>query len=158
MSDQPDLRKDNERTTIVRTVVLNEGAKRGINLEQNTKKVVNLQSSTTTSNNAQNQRKQQEIVTFNRKELDQILWVYGFKVAAGEWKDYAIDMLKDRAVFSVFRRAHDTPLHCIEKNPKLATKQGIYSVTGSDGRILKRGHDLSTVLKVIEKKPKLRVV
>ena len=67
-------------------------------------------------------------------------------------------MLKDRAVFSVFRRAHDTPLHCIEKHPKLANKQGIYTVTGTDGRIIKRGHDLATVLKVLEKRPKLRVV
>lgn len=84
--------------------------------------------------------------------------VYGFKVADGEWKDYAIDMLKDRAIFSVFRRANNSPLHCIEKNPKLARKQGAYSVTGADGRILKRGHDLGTVLKVLEKRPKLKVV
>ncbi len=43
-------------------------------------------------------------VTFSRRELDRILRLYGRKVADGEWRDYAIDFLKDRAVFSVFRR------------------------------------------------------
>jgi len=99
-----------------------------------------------------------DLVSFNRQELDLILRVYGFKVADGEWKDYAIDMLKDRAVFSVFRRANDAPLYCIEKDPKLARKQGQWSVIGSGGQVLKRGHDLARVLQVLEKKPKLRVV
>ena len=123
--------------------------------------VVRIDRSTTTSNAASGRGRpnQPAIVSFNRRELDQILRIYGFKVADGEWKDYSIDMLKDRAVFSVYRRAHDLPLHCIEKVPKLAAKQGAYSVTGADGRILKRGHDLAAVLKVLEKKqPKLRVV
>lgn len=158
MDDNPDLRKSIDKTTIVRTVVWNDGVTPSQACENDNAKVVKLHSTTTTSNGAQNQRSQPEIIAFNRKELDQILQVYGFKVADGDWKDYAIDMLKDRAVFSVFRRTHDTPLHCIEKTPKLARKQGIYSVTGSDGRILKRGHDLKTVLKVLEKKSKLRVV
>lgn len=146
-------RKPMEKTTIVRTVVWNPET----GSATKDAKVVQLHSSSTASSNQQS-KQAPEIVSFDRKELDQILRVYGFKVADGEWKDYAIDMLKDRAVFSVFRRAHDTPLHCIEKNPKLANKQGMYSVTGTDGRILKRGHDLPTVLKVLEKKPKLRVV
>lgn len=103
-------------------------------------------------------RSQMDIVSFNRKELDLILRLYGFKVADGEWRDYAIDMLKDRAVFSVFRRTSEVPLHCIEKIPKLARKQGAYAVTGAGGRILKRGHDLATVLKIFEGKPKLRLV
>ena len=112
----------------------------------------NLHSSSTTSKQAP------EIISFNRKELDQILRVYGFKVADGEWKDYAIDMLKDRAVFSVFRHTGETPLHCIEKIPKLARKQGAFCVTAPDGKILKRGHDLTSVLKVLEKRAKLKVV
>ena len=99
-----------------------------------------------------------QIVSFSRRELDRILRVYGFKVAEGEWRDYAIDMLKDRAVFSVYRRTSEVPMHCIEKVPKLARKQGTFVVTGSDGRILKRGHDLDQVLKVFDKKPKLRLV
>jgi hypothetical protein len=99
-----------------------------------------------------------DLVSFNRQELDLILRVYGFKVADGEWKDYAIDMLKDRAVFSVFRRANDVPLYCIEKDPKLARRQGQWSVIGSGGQVLKRGHDLARVLQVLEKKPRLRVV
>lgn len=96
----------------------------------------------------------QDIVSFNRRELDQILRVYGFKVAAGEWRDYAIDMLRDRAIFSVFRRTSEVPLHCIEKNPRLSRRQGMWSVTGADGRILKRGHDLEAVLRIFDRKPK----
>src|SRR5262245_53748341 len=67
-------------------------------------------------------------VTFSRRELDRILRLYGRKVAAGEWRDYAIDFLRDRAVFSVFRRTAEVPLYRIEKNPKLARRQGAYSV------------------------------
>lgn len=99
-----------------------------------------------------------EQVTFTRRELDALLRLYGFKVASGEWRDYAIDMLKDRAVFSVFRRASEMPLHCIEKVPSLARKQGQWCVTGADGRVLKRGHELETVLRVLEKRPKLKVI
>ena len=72
-------------------------------------------------------------------------------LAAGEWRDYAIDHLKDKAVFSVFKRSGEYPLYRIEKNPKLAAKQGAFSVVGTDGRILKRGHDLRQVLKVFDK-------
>src|SRR3990170_4335650 len=67
-------------------------------------------------------------VTFSRRELDRILRLYGRKVAAGEWRDYAVDFLKDRAVFSVFRRASEYPIYRIEKDPRLARRQGIYSV------------------------------
>ncbi len=94
-------------------------------------------------------------VTFDRRELFEILGLYGRMVAAGEWRDYAIDHLSDRAVFSVFRRTNEVPLHRIEKVPKLATKQGAYSVSDAGGRILKRGQDLARVLKVLEKKPRL---
>lgn len=90
-------------------------------------------------------------VTFHRRELDAILWIYGRMVGEGEWRDYAIDHLKDRAVFSVFKRSGEYPLYRIEKNPKLAAKQGAFSVVATDGRILKRGHDLRQVLKVFDK-------
>lgn len=90
-------------------------------------------------------------VTFHRRELDAILWIYGRMVGDGEWRDYAIDHLKDKAVFSVFKRSGEYPLYRIEKNPKLAAKQGAFSVVGTDGRILKRGHDLRQVLKVFDK-------
>jgi len=63
-------------------------------------------------------------VTFSRRELNRIFDLYGRKVAAGEWRDYAIDFLKDRAVFSVYRRSSEVPLYRIEKNPALARKQG----------------------------------
>ena len=95
-------------------------------------------------------------VTFSRPELDRILNLYGRKVAAGEWRDYAIDFLKDRAVFSVFRRACETPIYRIEKNPKLARRQGVYSVISATGLIVRRGHELDRVLRVIDKS--LRVV
>ena len=91
------------------------------------------------------------IVSFDRHELSQILRIYGRMVAAGEWGDYAIDMLKDRAVFSVFRRTSEMPMYRVEKNPKLARKQGAYQVVAAGGLILKRGHDLATVLGVFDK-------
>lgn len=91
-------------------------------------------------------------VTFNRLELNRILNLYGRMVADGEWRDYAIDFLKDRAVFSIFRRASEVPLYRIEKDPKLARKQGAYSVVSAGGQILRRGHDLDRVLLVIDRK------
>jgi hypothetical protein len=90
-------------------------------------------------------------VTFERRELDRILNLYGRKVASGEWRDYAIDFLKDRAVFSVFRRASEMPLYRIEKNPKLARKQGAYSVIAPGGMVMRRGHELDRVLRVLDK-------
>lgn len=96
-----------------------------------------------------------EIVSFNRRELNQILHVYGMKVAGGEWRDYAIDMLGDRAVFSVFRRSAELPLYRIEKNPRLARKQGAWAVVNATGQILKRGHELANVLRFFEGRPRL---
>jgi hypothetical protein len=95
-------------------------------------------------------------VTFSRRELDRILRLYGRKVAAGEWRDYAIDFLKDRAVFSVFRRASEMPIYRIEKNPKLGRRQGAYSVISATGHIVRRGHELDRVLGALDRS--LRVV
>ena len=94
-------------------------------------------------------------VAFQRRELEQILRLYGRMVAANEWRDYAIDHLSDRAVFSVFRRTSETPLFRITKNPALARRQGIWSVTAATGLILKRGHELAGVLSVFDKKLRL---
>ena len=91
-------------------------------------------------------------VTFNRFELNRILNLYGRMVADGEWRDYAIDFLRDRAVFSVFRRSSEVPLYRIEKDPRLARKQGIYSVISATGLILRRGQELDRVLLVIDRK------
>ena len=99
--------------------------------------------------------KDQPPTTFHRRELDAILRLYSRMVAEGEWRDYAIDHMKDRAVFSVFRRTSEVPLFRIEKNPKLARKQGAFSVVAAGGLILKRGHDLKQVLRVFDKSPKL---
>jgi hypothetical protein len=96
-----------------------------------------------------------QIVTFHRRELDAILRVYGRMVADGEWRDYAIDHLRDKAVFSVFRRASEVPLFRIEKTPKLARKQGAFSVTAASGLVVKRGQELDIVLRVFDKRPKL---
>ena len=95
-------------------------------------------------------------VTFERRELDRILRLYGRMVAAGEWRDYAIDFLKDRAVFSIFRRSSEMPIYRIEKNPKLARRQGAYSVISATGLIMRRGPELDRVLRVLD--PKLSVV
>jgi len=98
------------------------------------------------------------VVAFHRRELDLILRIYGQRVASGEWRDYAIDHMKDRAVFSIFRRASEMPLFRVEKVPKNARRQGAYAVVGTGGTVLKRGSDLAQVLKVFEKKRHLSVV
>jgi hypothetical protein len=91
-------------------------------------------------------------VRFERRELDRILRIYGRMVAAGEWRDYAIDFLEDRAVFSAYRHASETPLYRIEKQPELKARQGQYIVLGGSGHVLKRGHDLDQVLKLFDRK------
>ena len=91
-------------------------------------------------------------VTYNRFELNRILNLYGRMVADGEWRDYAIDFLRDRAVFSVFRRAAEVPIYRIEKDPRLARKQGMYSVISATGLILRRGQELERVLLAIDRK------
>lgn len=96
-------------------------------------------------------REQPAYVTFNRQELTEILALYGRMVAAGEWRDYAMDMGKERAVFSVYRRASEYPLYRIEKSPKLARKQGQFSVVAATGLILKRGPELCRVIAVLER-------
>ena len=94
-------------------------------------------------------------VTFNRLELNRILNLYGRRVVAGEWRDYAIDFLRERALFSIYKRASERPLFVVEKNPRLRARQGQYLVLSQDGRILRRGHDLDAVLRVLEPKPSL---
>jgi len=89
---------------------------------------------------------------FDRRELNQILTLYGRMVAAGEWRDYALDFLEDVAVFSIFRHTSEMPLFRVEKQPKLRSRQGQYAVVAAGGLILKRGHDLPQVLKVFDKK------
>jgi hypothetical protein len=109
---------------------------------------MNIQNTTPFPNNG----KPTEQVSFHRTELSLILGVYGQMVAAGEWRDYGMSFLRDVAIFSVFRRTAEHPIYRIEKRPKLRGKQGMYSVIAMDGQILKRGHDLKTVLRVLERK------
>ncbi|MGB0959519.1 MAG: DUF2794 domain-containing protein [Halocynthiibacter sp.] len=94
----------------------------------------------------------QDQIAFHRTELNQILGLYGRMVAAGEWRDYGISHLKDVAVFSIFKRAADYPIYRIEKRPKLRLRQGQYSIISMEGQILKRGDELKTVLRVLERK------
>ncbi len=102
---------------------------------------------------AQNTSAQRKsIVTFHRKELTTILGTYGMGVANGEWRDYAIDYLSDAAVFSIFRRSAEFPIYRIEKRPKLAQRQGAFQILSPSGQILKRGHDLKTVLRFLDRK------
>jgi hypothetical protein len=93
-----------------------------------------------------------EQVSFDRRELSLILTLYGRMVALGEWRDYGISTLREYAVFAIFRRTAENPLYRIEKHPKLRSRQGMYAVVGMDGQILRRGHDLSAVLRVLERK------
>lgn len=96
-------------------------------------------------------------VVFDRHELRELFDLYGRMVADGEWRDYALDFMKDKAVFSVFRRSNEYPLYRIEKNPRLARRQGAYAVIAASGLILKRGHELGRVLRVLDKPLKLVV-
>lgn len=91
-------------------------------------------------------------VSFDRRELGLILSVYGRMVALGEWRDYGLSCLRDRAVFSIFRRTAENPLFRVEKHPRLRQRQGMYAVVGIDGQVLRRGHDLDAVLRVLERK------
>jgi hypothetical protein len=94
--------------------------------------------------------RQKPFVGFDRHELNTILNLYGRKVASGEWRDYAMDFLKDRALFSIYKRSSERPIYVIEKNPKLRNRQGQYMVTSQDGRVLKRGQEIDNVLRVLE--------
>jgi len=97
------------------------------------------------------------LVFFERREFDMLLRLYGRQVAAGEWRDYAIDSLREAAVFSVFRRASEAPLYRIEKRPALARRQGAWAVIAAGGMVLRRGHELDQVLKVFDT-GRLRVI
>ncbi|MGH6926141.1 MAG: DUF2794 domain-containing protein [Propylenella sp.] len=96
-------------------------------------------------------------VSFDRRELSAIFRVYGRKVADGEWRDYAIDHLEDRAVFSIFRRASETPMFRVEKIPGQARKQGVYRIVAATGLIMRRGHELAGVLRILDR-PRLALV
>jgi hypothetical protein len=97
------------------------------------------------------------LVFFERRELGQLLELYGRMVAAGLWRDYAIDGLKDAAVFSVFRNASEIPLYRIEKRPALARRQGVWAVIAHGGLVLRRGPDLAHILRLFAR-PRLAVV
>jgi Protein of unknown function (DUF2794) len=96
-----------------------------------------------------------QIISFDRDELRQIFNLYGRKVCDGEWRDYGIDFTPQKAVFSIYRRACECALYRIEKSPWLARKQGTYSVVAATGLVLKRGHDLSRVITVLDRRLKL---
>jgi hypothetical protein len=90
-------------------------------------------------------------VFFERRELERLLRLYGRMVAAGEWRDYAIDGLSESAVFSIFRRASEAPAYRVEKRPALARKQGAWAVIGHGGMVLRRGHELDQVLRFFDR-------
>ena len=96
-----------------------------------------------------------QTISFDRRELGVILGLYGRKVAEGEWRDYAIDFTMQKAVFSIFRRTSEVPLYRIEKDPKLARKQGMYAVIAATGLVMRRGTDLARVISVLDKKLKV---
>jgi hypothetical protein len=91
------------------------------------------------------------VTFFERRELDRLLGLYGRMVAAGHWRDYAIDGLKDAAVFSVYRRASEAPLYRIEKRPELARRQGAWAIIGQGGVTLRRGHELEQLLRFFDR-------
>jgi hypothetical protein len=89
---------------------------------------------------------------FDRTELTRILDLYGRMVSAGHWRDYAIDMDRDAAVFSAFRRAAERPEFRIEKRPALRNRQGMWALIGEAGAVLRRGHELASVLALVERR------
>ena len=89
---------------------------------------------------------------FDRAELTQILNLYGRMVAAGHWRDYAMDLERDFASFSAFRRTAERPEIRIEKRPALRMKQGMWALYGEAGQVLKRGHELTGVLALVERR------
>jgi hypothetical protein len=91
-------------------------------------------------------------VAFDRAELMRILDLYGRMVAAGQWRDYAMDFGKDAASFSAFKRAAERPQARIEKRPSLRGKQGMWALYGEAGQVLKRGHELAGVLSILERR------
>ncbi len=91
-------------------------------------------------------------IAFDRIELQRILDLYGRMVAAGQWRDYAMDFARDAASFSAFRRAAERPQARIEKRPVLRGKQGMWTLFGEAGQVLRRGHDLANVLSPIERR------
>ena len=91
-------------------------------------------------------------VGFERDELQRILDLYGRMVAAGEWRDYAMDFGKDAAAFSAYRRTAENPQARIEKRPALRAKQGMWTLFGEGGQVLKRGHELAGVLFPLERR------
>ena len=101
---------------------------------------------------AREQTQKLALTRFDRHELNRILTIYGRMVAAGEWRDYALDFLDEVAVFSIFRRSSEMALFQVEKRPRLKSKQGQYAVVAAGGQVLRRGHELAQVLKVFDKK------
>lgn len=91
-------------------------------------------------------------IGFERAELMRILDLYGRMVAAGEWRDYAMDFTRDFAAFAAFRRAAERPQVRIEKNPALRNRQGMWTLFGEHGQVLKRGHELAGVLAPVERR------
>jgi hypothetical protein len=97
-------------------------------------------------------RERRPIATFDRKELGRILDLYGRMVAAGHWRDYALRIDPEIAVFAAFRRHSERPEVRIEKRPALRLKQGAFALIGEHGAVLKRGHDLGGVLALLERR------
>jgi hypothetical protein len=95
------------------------------------------------------------LVGFDRRELQAIFNLYGRMVADGVWRDYAMDFLPTRAIFSIFRHHGEAAYYRIVKEPKSARKQGAYSIVLQTGLILKRGPELPRLLTALEKRPRL---
>ncbi len=104
-------------------------------------------------------QKDSKIVSFSRDELNYILAIYGRRVVSGQWKDYAIDTLKDQAIFSIYKKSNEMAQYTIHKLPKLKNSQKMYQVKGVDGKILKRGSELPLILKILDKdKNKYKII
>jgi len=63
-----------------------------------------------------------------------------------------LDFTREYAAFAAFRRTADVPQMRLEKRPALRNRQGMWSLFGEHGQVLKRGHELSNVLAPVERR------
>ena len=91
-------------------------------------------------------------IGFTRAELSRIIDLYGRMVAAGMWKDYALEFGRDHAAFWAFRRSAERPEYRIEKRPALRNRQGMWALVNEAGMVLRRGHELGPILSPVERR------
>tara|TARA_B100000676_G_C17964663_1_gene779631 strand:+ start:572 stop:916 length:345 start_codon:yes stop_codon:yes gene_type:complete len=84
---------------------------------------------------------------FEKNELKIILDLYAKMVSEGSWRDYGLSISSKQVSFSVFKNAAENAIYRICKNFKPSSKNLRYSITDTNGKILKNSFDLQSLLK-----------